>query len=296
MAARLTKVSTARADLEYIEDGDRTGDPLVLVHGFPDGPETWDAVLDLLPANLWTIRPSLRGTGDSRARAGARSGQVAALACDVLELMDALQVQAAVLVGHDWGARAAHAVAVLQAERVRGLVTLATAYGPRTTLTAEQSLDDAAASWYRYWLCTQAGAASFRQDPTALIQYAWDHWTDGGAIPASSRPALLDRFHNPDFVDTVIHYYRHGADEAEGNPAYQHEQERLDAWPAIEVPTSFLIGTADRNETTAAARAAAPSFSAGFTLRELDGIGHFVQREAPEPVAAAIRAHLARST
>jgi pimeloyl-ACP methyl ester carboxylesterase len=257
-------LSTRVADIEYRDDGPRDGTPVVLLHGFPDTADTWDGVLALLPEGVRCIRPSLRGVGGSRVHddaADARSGQVAALAADVLDLLAALELDRVLLVGHDWGARAAHAVAVLAPERLTGLVTIATAYGPRDHLTARQALDDAAVAWYRYWLCTDAGAASFRADPAALVHLAWDTWSPALRLDPVEEQGMLDAFDTGQFVDTVVHYYRHGAGEAPGSPRYASAQARLDTWPAITVPTTFLIGTADGCETLPAAAGNAASFA-----------------------------------
>jgi pimeloyl-ACP methyl ester carboxylesterase len=283
---------TTSGVVEYREDGPADGTPVVLLHGFPDGPDTWDAVLSRLPPGLHTVRPSLRGVGGSVTDQEARSGQVAALASDVLDLLDVLGLDRVLLVGHDWGARAAHAVAALAPARLRGLVTLATAYGPRTDLDPQESLDDAAVAWYRYWLCTDAGAEAFRRDPAALVTWAWRNWSPALDVPESERAAMLRAFDTPEFADTVVHYYRHGAGAADGLPRYAERQRLLDTWPAISVPATFLVGTADGCETLPAARSSAGWFSGSYEVAELDGVGHFVQREAPDAVAEAVRQRL----
>ncbi|WIE53748.1 alpha/beta hydrolase [Curtobacterium sp. MCBD17_003] len=290
-------VSTPVADLEYHDDGPADGTPVLLLHGFPDTPATWDGVLALLPDDVRAIRPMLRGVGASRVRddaADARSGQVAALAADVLDLADALRLDRFLLAGHDWGARAAHAVAVLAPERLTGLVTIATPYGDRGHLSAAERLDDAAVAWYRYWLCTEAGARAFRTDPTALVRWAWANWSPSLRLDPTEEQAMLGAFDTDEFAADVVHYYRHGAGEAPGSPRYASTQALLDTWPAITVPTTFLIGTADGCETLPAARGNEASFASGRDLVELPGVGHFVQREDPVAVAAAVRAHLDR--
>lgn len=288
----MPQVTTPRGVIEYREDGDPDGTPVVLVHGFPDGPSTWDAVVAALPAGLRVVRPSLRGVGGSSVHPEERSGQVAALATDLLDLFDALDLHDAVLVGHDWGSRAAHAVAAVAPERLRGLVGIATAYGPRTGLSTQQTLDDAAVAWYRWWLCTEVGEAAFRKTPSGLLVWSWDHWSSPDVIDPDDRQALLASFASDEFTDTVVHYYRHGAGEAPGNPRYADLQATLDAWPTIHVPTTFLVGDADACETVAAARDARSSFDGDFRLVELAGVGHFVQREVPAEVVAAVAERL----
>ncbi|WP_258072021.1 MULTISPECIES: alpha/beta fold hydrolase [unclassified Rathayibacter] len=245
------------------------------------------------PPGLRVVRPVLRGVGRTRVvDPGARSGQVAALATDLLDLLEALDLGPVVLVGHDWGARTAHAVAALAPERVGALVTLATAYGPSSELSGGEVLDAAAAAWYRYWLCTAAGAEAFRGDPAQLVRWAWREWSPPGSLPPEALEEVLAATATSGFADTVVDYYRHGAGEAPGRAVYRAAQEALDAWPRLDAPTTFLLGTADGCETPALARANGRYFSAGRELIELDGVGHFVQREAPGAVAAAILRHL----
>ena len=285
--------TTRYTEVEYLDEGPSTGPPVVLVHGFPDVPATWDRVVSLLPPGLRVIRPFLRGVGGSRVTGlAARSGQVAALATDLLDLVDALELESFVLVGHDWGARTAHALAVLAPGRVTGLVTLATAYGPSSLLTEQDVLDEVAAAWYRYWLCTETGNAAFRNDPTALVRWAWTHWSPSLELSGDELAEILQAIDTEDFADHVVHYYRHGAGEAPGSPVYRDAQAVLDGWPAINAPTTFLIGTEDGCETLSLARANAQYFTSGRELIELDGVGHFIPRERPQVVADAIMRHL----
>jgi pimeloyl-ACP methyl ester carboxylesterase len=153
-------------------------------------------------------------------------------------------------------------------------------------------LDEAAAAWYRYWLCTAVGEAAFRSDPARLVRWAWQEWSPPGALPPDALDRVLAAVATDDFADTVVHYYRHGAGEAAGRDVYRAAQEVLDTWPAIAAPTTFLLGSADGCETPALARGNGRYFSRGRELIELDGVGHFVQREDPGAVAAAILRHL----
>ncbi|GAB3607563.1 alpha/beta hydrolase [Conyzicola nivalis] len=286
-------IQTEHAEIEYLDDGPSDGRPVVLLHGFPDVAATWDDVVAFLPEGCRIIRPTLRGVGRSRVTdPAARSAQVAALATDVLHLTAALDLEPFVLVGHDWGARAAHAVAVLEPGRVTGLVTLSTAYGPGAGLTEDEKLDDAAVAWYRYWLCTSVGADAFRRDPAALVRWAWAKWSPGLAVSSAQLDAVLGSIENDQFADDVVHYYRHGIGEAPGSPVYEASQRVLDGWPVIDVPATFLIGTDDGCETLAPARTNAGLFAQGRELVELAGAGHFLTRERPREVADSVLSHL----
>jgi pimeloyl-ACP methyl ester carboxylesterase len=284
---------TRFAQLEYLDDGPRTGTPVVMVHGFPDIPATWDGVMPLLPRGVRVIRPFLRGVGCSRViDPEAQSGQVAALATDLCDLLDALQLESVVMVGHDWGARAAHALAALEPRRVTALVTMATAYGSSSSLSGQDALDEVAVAWYRYWLCTSAGASAFRDSPHDLIRWAWKRWSPSFTLSSDELDDILSAVDTESFADSVVHYYRHGTGEAPGCAPYRQAQEILDTWPTISVPTTFLIGNEDGCETMSLARSNGNYFTSGRELIELEAVGHFIPREDPRAVANAIAKYL----
>jgi pimeloyl-ACP methyl ester carboxylesterase len=287
----MPRVYTPNLDVSYLDSGPTDGPVVVLVHGFPDDATTWDGVVPLLPDGVRAIRPYLRGVGESRLlspEGDAAGAQVAALAADILELADKLRLPPFLLVGHDWGARAAHAVAALAPERLTGLVTLSTAYGPLNQLSETERLSEAAKAWYRYWLCTATGAAAFRRRPEALIEYAWQEWSPAMTLTEAQRHSLLLNFRTAHYVNYVVHYYRHGAGEAEGAPRYAKAQAELDAWPDVLTPTAFLIGLDDGCEIVAASDGNDDHYGAVYDRIVLPGVGHFIQREQPAVVAEVI--------
>lgn len=298
MCAKLGLVPTVRTEttrIEYLIDGPADGVPVVLQHGFPDDPHTWDTVVDLLPPGVLAIRPYLRGHGGSRVTAPddvAGGAQVAALAHDLLDLADALELSRFLLVGHDWGARTAHATAVLAPERLTGLITLSTAYGEMSHLTPAQRIAEAQAAWYRWWLCTDVGAEAFRADVVAFVQQAWSDWSPGLTLSDAQRQGMVAAFDNDQFADFVVHYYRHGSGAEAGRARYADDQAKLDEWPAIEVPATFLYGLDDGCEIPQASRGNDRFYAAAYDRVELSGVGHFISREAPLAVADVIARHL----
>ena len=289
-------IQTPVAEIEYLENGDPGGRPVVLLHGFPDIPATWDEVISVLPRGLRIVRPYLRGYGGSRVRPAswkeAGGAQVAALATDVLDLLDVLGLGQVLLVGHDWGARAAYAVAVLAPERVTGLVTMATAYGPMRHLNAAERFTEAERAWYRYWLCTDTGAQTFALHPAAFIRRCWAEWSPAFYLPEDQTQAIIRAAGNEQFTEAVVHHYRHGTGAAPGCPRYAEAQARLDEWPRIDAPASFLYGVDDGCEIAAAGRGNADMFTQAYGRSELPGAGHFLPRERPGAVAAAIKQRL----
>ncbi len=287
-------IRTETTVIAYLDDGPRDGTPVVLLHGFPDNASSWDDVVAALPPGARAIRPYLRGFGASRVIDIETAGgaQVAALARDVLDLADALGLDRFLLVGHDWGARAAHAVAVLAPHRLTGLVTLSTAYGPMQRLSAIERFDHARAGWYRWWLCTEQGEAAFRSDPFDLVDHAYVTWSPRFRLMREAAEQLDRDLANDQFVDHVVHYFRHRSGIAPGAARYVDDQARLDEWPKITVPTTFLFGLDDQCEIVAESRSNGDMFAGSYKRVEIERVGHFVAREAPDIVASVIALYL----
>ena len=135
--AQIQYALTPSLNIAYEEHGPSTGDPVILLHGFPYSPRAYDEIAPVLAAKGYRIIvPYLRGYGPTRFNSPdtLRSGQQAALAQDLLDLMDALAIKQAALCGYDWGGRAACIAAALKPERVRCLVT-GDGYNLRTSPT-----------------------------------------------------------------------------------------------------------------------------------------------------------------
>jgi pimeloyl-ACP methyl ester carboxylesterase len=287
-------IRTATLDIAYEERGPADGDPVVLLHGFPYDPRGFDEMAPALAARgCRVIVPYLRGYGATRFLSGEtmRSGQQAALARDLLDLLDALAIPRAALAGYDWGGRAACIVAALWPERVRCLVTgggyniqdIAAAAAPRAP-EAEHRL------WYQYYFHTargRAGLAAHRGELGALL---WRLWSPTWRFDAATYARSAASFDNPDFVDVVIHSYRHRFGYAPGDPALEEIERALARQPAIMVPTIALWGADDGVGPPHEADTDTGRFSSRYERRVLAGIGHNIPQEAPDVTAAALLA------
>src|ERR671936_415572 len=187
----LNGVRTSVLEIAYEESGPAHGTAVLLMHGFPYDPRTYDDVVPALAdAGCRVIVPYLRGYGPTRFLAPdtLRSGQQAALGNDLKDLMDALALERAVLVGYDWGGRAACIVAALWPERVRGLVSC-TGYNIQNIAASAKPVPAAQEHrfWYQYYFHTPRGAAGLtenRRDVCRLLWRLWSpHWgVDGGTF------------------------------------------------------------------------------------------------------------------
>jgi pimeloyl-ACP methyl ester carboxylesterase len=299
-------VRTEHVVIAYEEHGPADGTPVLLLHGFPDSPRTWDGVVAALgepaehvhlagtPRSPRCITPYQRGCGASRAlHAGAVAGQVAALAQDVLDLADALGLDRFVVAGHDWGSRAAAGVAVLAPHRLHAVLLLATPYGAGET-TAALRLAQAHACWYQWYFHTPQGSDTLARERQPFCRHLWRVWSPQWRFADKDFAAAAASWDNEQFVDTVLHYYRHRWGNALGCPLYAAQQALLDAAPALTVPATLVVGTTDAVNLPAAARGTERHHAAGLRVVAAEGAGHFIQREQPHLVAGLIRDCLPR--
>ncbi|CAH0241458.1 Epoxide hydrolase A [Pseudomonas sp. Bi123] len=285
-------VLTPNLDIACETHGPSTGDPIILLHGFPYSPRAYDDIAPALAAKGYrVIVPYLRGYGPTRFNSPAtlRSGQQAALAQDLLDLMDALAIKQAVLCGYDWGGRAACIVAALRPERVRCLVT-GDGYNLQNIPRSTQPLDPQTEHrlWYQYYFHTPRGVEGLTQNRRALCELLWRLWSPTWAQNAERYPLSAPAFDNPDFVDVVIHSYRHRFTYAPGDPALEWMEEALTRQPAISVPTISLCGADDGVGPAPEVDEDAEHFTGPYERRVLAGVGHNIPEEAPEATLRAI--------
>ena len=289
-------MKTIRADvldIAYQEHGPQDGPPVILLHGFPYDVQAYAQVAPRLTAQgCRVLIPWLRGYGPSRfvASGTIRSGQQAALAADLLAFMDALGIQCARLGGYDWGGRAAVIVAALYPDRVTGLLSAGVGYNLQDIPNAMTPASPAqeARLWYQYLFHVDRGRRLLEQDRHAMIRLLWRLWSPTWVFTADTYTASAPSFDNPDFVDTVIHSYRHRYGLVAGDPAYLAMEARLEAQPEIAVPTTVLLGAGDGVTPPDKTDRTRARFTGPYTRHILPGIGHNVPQEAPRAFADAI--------
>ena len=292
----LHSVRTSMLDMAYEAHGPADGAPVILLHGFPYDPRAYDEIAPVLAARgcrVWV--PYLRGYGPTRFinEQVMRSGQQAALAKDLLDFMDALGIAQATLAGYDWGGRAACIVAALWPERVRGLVTgdgyniqdIGKSLTPRTPATEHRL-------WYQFYFHTQRGVDGLTANRRELCKLLWSLWSPSWA----EGPGLYDQtaasFDNPDFVEVVIHSYRHRFMYAPGDPALESIEQALALQPTISVPSISLCGADDGVGPPPEVDDDVEHFSGFYRRQVLPGVGHNIPQEAPQATLDALLALL----
>jgi pimeloyl-ACP methyl ester carboxylesterase len=290
--ASLKQVDAGVLNVGYAEAGPAGGPVVILLHGWPYDIHTYvDVAPMLVSAGYRVIVPHLRGYGTTRflSDATARNGQQAALAADVIALMDALKIATATIGGCDWGARTANIVAALWPERCKAMVSVSGyLIGSRDANKMPLPPKVELQWWYQYYFATERGRAGYdryRRDFAGLIwQLASPKWNFSDAVFERSA-ASLD---NPDQVAVVIHNYRWRLDLAEGESKYDDLEKRLAQAPDISVPTITLEGDANgapHPDSSIYAR----KFTGKYQHRLITGgVGHNLPQEAPRPFADAI--------
>ncbi|KRP46057.1 alpha/beta fold hydrolase [Pseudomonas poae] len=290
--APLLYVRTSMLDVAYEAHGPASGEPVILLHGFPYDPRSYDGIAPVLgELGYRVLVPYLRGYGPTRFINAQvmRSGQQAALARDLLDFMDVLSIAQATLAGYDWGGRAACIVAALWPGRVRGLVTgdgyniqdIAHAHEPQAPATEHRL-------WYQYYFHTPRGVAGLTANRRELCQLLWALWSPSWAAGPRLYEQTARSFDNPDFVEVVIHSYRHRFMCAPGDPALEPIEQALAQQPPISVPSISLCGADDGVGPASEEDDDLAHFSGFYRRQVLPGVGHNIPQEAPRETLAAL--------
>ena len=288
----LRHVKAGVLDVALYEAGPADGPPVLLMHGFPYDIHAYAEVAPLLAARgCRVIVPYLRGYGDTRFLDGAtpRSGEQAALGADLLALIDALAIPRAVLAGYDWGGRAACVVAALWPERCTGLVSL-NSYNIQNIAKAmvPDTPENEHSLWYQYYFHSERGRAGLAANRRGVSRLLWNLWSPTWQFDDATFERSAAAFDNPDFVDVVIHSYRHRFGLVTGDPAFADIERRLAAQPVISVPSITFDGTDDGVRPPAPAAAHAQQFSGPRSHRLVPGAGHNLPQEMPKVFADAV--------
>ena len=283
-------VDTSVLRIAYEEWNPGAQHAIVLLHGWPDSTRCWAEVApELAAAGYRVIVPALRGFSPTTFLQPdtPRTGQLAALGRDLVELVQALDLHQPVLAGHDWGARAAANACGLAPGIASHLVMMSVGYGtnsPDQTL----SLSQARNYWYHWYMATPRGADSVHHDRRRFTQMMWDTWAPEGWYSAPEFEATADAFDNADWPHIVLHSYRHRWGHASGDPAYAGDDATLNPAPVLSVPTLVLHGGADSCNHPDGSAGKEHFFSGPYLRQVIPDVGHFPQREAPGAVARAM--------
>jgi pimeloyl-ACP methyl ester carboxylesterase len=288
----LRHIDAGVLNIAYYEAGPADGPVVMLMHGFPYDIHSFvDVAPQLAARGCRTIVPYVRGYGPTRFldKATPRSGEQAAVGADLIALMDALGVKRAVFAGYDWGGRAACIGAALWPDRCIGLVSvngyliqnIAKAMAPAKP-KYEVPL------WYQYYFQLERGRAGLAANRREIAGILWKQWSPNWHFDDATLDRAAAAFDNPDYVDVVIHSYRHRFGLTDGDPHYADIQRRLAELPVITVPAITLDGDADGVAPVTDGTAQAAKFTGRRTHRVIPHAGHNLPQEEPEAFAAAV--------
>jgi pimeloyl-ACP methyl ester carboxylesterase len=288
----LKQIDAGLLNIGYAEAGPANGVPVILLHGWPyDIYSFVDVTPALASAGYRVIVPYLRGYGTTRFLSSEtfRNGQQSVVALDIVNLMDALKIQKAIVAGFDWGARTADILAALWPERCKALVAVSGyLIGSPAANKAPLPPQAELAWWYQYYFATDRGKIGYSENTKAFNKLIWQLASPRWNFDAATFARSAASFDNPDHVAIVIHNYRWRIGLAQGEPQYDSYESRLAQAPVITIPTITLEGDANGAPHPPPA-AYAKKFSGKYTHRNIAGrVGHNLPQEAPLAFAQAV--------
>jgi pimeloyl-ACP methyl ester carboxylesterase len=286
----LKQIDAGVLNVGYAEAGPANGPPVVLLHGWPYDIHAFEEVAPILAAKGYrVIMPYLRGYGTTRFLSDdtIRNGEQAAIAVDMIALMDALKIQKAIVGGFDWGSRTAVIMAALWPGRVKGLVAVS-GYIITNLQANLQPLPPKAELgwWYQYYFATERGVLGYTANTHDFNKLIWQLASPKWKFDDATFDRSAASFKNPDHVKIVIHNYRWRLSIADGEAKYSDLEQKLFERPPISVPTITIAS--DFDGAAADGKAYANQFTGKYSHRVLDGIGHNVPQEDPQSFAKAI--------
>jgi pimeloyl-ACP methyl ester carboxylesterase len=288
----LRQIDAGLLNVGYVEAGPADGQVVVLLHGWPYDIHSYADVTPPLAAEGYrVIVPYLRGYGTTRflLEETFRNGEQAALAVDVIALLDALEIESAILAGFDWGARTADVVAALWPERCKGLVAVSgyligSQEAGKLPLPPQAELQ----WWYQYYFATERGRVGYEKYRRDFAKLIWRSASPKWEFDDATFDRSAASFDNPDHVDIVIHNYRWRLGLADGGAEYGELERRLATAPVITVPAITLEGDAN-GAPHPEPSAYATKFTGRYSHRTIEGgIGHNLPQEAPKAFAQAV--------
>jgi len=286
----LKQINAGVLNVGYAEAGPANGRPVILLHGWPYDIHAFEEVAPILAAKGYrVIMPFLRGYGTTRFLSddSVRNGEQAAIAVDMIALMDALKIQKAIVGGFDWGARTAVIMAALWPDRVKGLVAVS-GYIITNLQANRQPLPPKAELgwWYQYYFATERGLLGYSKNTNDFNKLIWQIASPKWKFDDATYNRTAASFNNPDHVKIVIHNYRWRLSIADGEAKYSDLEQKLFEGPNISVPTITIAS--DFDGPAADGKAYASKFTGKYSHRVLNGIGHNVPQEDPQSFAKAI--------
>lgn len=289
MAMQTRKITVSRGMFNVREGGNPNGVPVVMLHGWPESSYCWEGVAQFLDPALRVIAPDLRGLGDSERTLNVKAYQKVELARDIIEVIDALNIDRFFLAGHDWGGIVAQEMALIVPRRVKRLVimNIAVLTNPVGTIEARQSIfsKGGVPFWYQYFQQMPGlPEAMIKGNEKVWVSFFFGKAGKEGIIPAEAIAEYIRCYSIENTPATAASYYR----------AMQLDAEH---WATLvgkkfSMPSLYIHGKLDS--------VIIPAFlnhiEDGFESIQVASIetAHFVQEEKPREVAALLNDFLVK--
>ena len=268
-----------------------SGPLLLLVHGFPDIPQSWSSQIDALTqAGYRVIAPYLPGYLPSRVAENAYFDK-ASLVNGISGLIEAVSPGEKLhYIGQDWGAIIGYALCAARPDLLHSAVLMAV---PHPQIVAEHLLvPKHIQRSFHWWFFQQAALpeAALLADDMAFIDYLWQYWSVPGYEDREHIAQVKQCLRQPGVLTTALAYYRAMFDPAKADPSLHALRAAMQH--TITVPTLALCGADDMRAELIREQAAC--FGGPYEYREVPNAGHFLQREQSAAVNALLLDWLAR--
>ena len=286
-------VQTPDLNIGYGDYGDAAAFPIFLLHGFPYEVISFAGVVQpLVDAGYRVLVPYLRGYGSTTFidPEAPRMAEQAAIGQDVTDFADALGIDQFATAGYDWGNRAACLTSIFHPDRVKAQVAIG-GYSVQDTVNTEKPVSAMreAQLWYQWYFNSPQGIVGLTENRRDIVRYLWETWAPNWNYTDEAFNRAAPAFDNPDFVDIVIHSYRHRHKNAPGEERFLEMERHLAEQPRITVPSIVLLAEASgfgRPSTD-------PSYDEdrfpGMEARRIiEGAGHDLSTQRPDAVADAL--------
>ena len=288
----IKKIETESLEIGYREYGNTNDIPVILLHGFPYDINAYNESSAILSQKGFRVlTPYLRGFGQTTFKdiSTMRTGQQAAIAKDVIDFMDALKIPKAIIAGYDWGGRTACIVSALWPERVLGLVSVG-GYTIQNILSNAEPLPPNMEQlyWYQYYFQTERGRKGLEKYRKELCKILWTEWSPIWKFDDATFEKTAESYDNPDFIDVVIHSYKHRYGVVDGDKQYDDIERLLATRPIIKVSTIVLEPGDDGFVSHFGFDDHSEHFEGKYLQRIVHGAGHNLPQETPKEFANAI--------
>jgi pimeloyl-ACP methyl ester carboxylesterase len=266
-----------------LADGPSTGDLVVMLHGFPEGAESWSRALDAVAREGGLgVAPDMRGYGLTDAPSDVADYAMPKLVEDTNQLIKAFGRTSAHIAGHDWGAMVAWFFAIAHPDMTKSLTVLSVGH-PAALAGAMRGADQQARSRYIDLFLIEGKAEHvLEEDGLRRVRAML-----GQSIPAAVVEHFVRSLSRPGRLTAGLNYYR-------ANLSRDHAWTQLRTEAKVAAPTTLLWGDADPALGREQAEESSKHVTGEYRLEVLEGAGHWLQFERPDEVGRSLAGVLSK--